>query len=102
MRKPRQRVPVGEAGDSFRQPLPGLAALREQLPAGAPAAPPAIAAPSPAVTPDRATETRSSSIYARGRRIVVRRERKGHGGKTATRIEGIVASTRELEAALRD
>jgi len=101
MSKPKQRVPMGEAGGVLRQPLPGLAALREQLPTAAPAAKPVAAAP-PAAAPDPAAETRPSLIYARGARIVVRRERKGHGGKTATRIEGIVGSARELAAALRD
>ena len=102
MTKPRQRVPVGQAGDALRQPLPGLAALRDRLPAAATAAPPAAATPPPAAAPDPSAESRPSSIYARGSRVVVRRERKGHGGKTATRIEGIVGSARELAAALRD
>lgn len=41
-------------------------------------------------------------MYAAATKLVVRRERKGHGGKTATRIEGLVGSTRELEEAVRD
>lgn len=102
MSKARQRVPVGQSGDALRQPLPGLAALRDQLPRATTVPPPAAAATPPAVPPGPAAETTPRSIYARAARIVVRRERKGHGGKTATRIEGIVASPRELEAALRD
>jgi len=103
MSKGKQRVPVGGVGEALRQPLPGLAALRDKLPAGAVAAPHAAAAPPPVApreaAPAAATE---GSIFARAGRIVVRRERKGHGGKTATRIEGIVASARELEAAVRE
>jgi translation initiation factor 1 len=38
---------------------------------------------------------------SRSRKLVVRRERKGHGGKTVTVVEGVAASPRELEALAR-
>ena len=34
-----------------------------------------------------------------GAKVVVRRERKGHGGKTATVVEGVLAAQRETLAA---
>ncbi|HYC54195.1 MAG TPA: translation initiation factor [Candidatus Binatia bacterium] len=72
--------------------LPGLDALRDKLPPS-----PANAdRPSPAAPPPR------PSIFARSSKVVVRRERKGHGGKTVTRIEGLDGSTAELEAVARE
>jgi translation initiation factor 1 len=101
MARGKQRVPVDGAGEALRQPL--LAALRDKLPAADLAAPDTVAASSPAATRDaRQAVPAEGSIFARAGRIVVRRERKGHGGKTATRIEGVVASARELEAAVRE
>lgn len=102
MAKSKQRVTVDGSQPALRQSLAGLAALRDRLPA--PATPaqadqPASAAGPSTIAPGTAA---GASVYARAARIVVRRERKGHGGKTATRIEGIAGSTRELEATLRE
>lgn len=99
----RDRVPLGDAATPFGRGLPGLAALRDRLPAGpepgpAPGAEPAPPAPGPAT----ASEKTRSTVYGRAPRLVVRRERKGHGGKTWTRVEGLVGSTVEIEAALRE
>lgn len=107
-----QRIAIDGAPAGLRQPLAGLAGLRDLLPAGAPADPPpanvaspdaspkdSAVAPSPAAGRDAAPR---SDVYTRAARVVVRRERKGHGGKTITRIEGLAGSARELEAAVRD
>jgi translation initiation factor 1 (eIF-1/SUI1) len=89
----RTRIPLGDLhGEQFRQPLPGLGALRDRLQAETP---PTSAEPT---TQDAVART----VYGRVPHLVVRRERKGHGGKTWTRIEGLVGSTVEIEAALRE
>lgn len=56
-------------------PLAALRALRDGLPDGPPAA----------EEPDRA----KSPVEGGAEKLVVWRERKGHGGKTATRIQGL-------------
>lgn len=107
MPKAKQRVTVDGAQPALRQPLPGLAALRDKLPASAAtepgAAPPpsGAAAGSPALASAPAA-TPGAALYARAARVVVRRERKGYGGKTVTRVEGLAGSARELDAAVRD
>jgi translation initiation factor 1 len=93
---------VDGSGGGLRQGLQGLEALRAALPAGpAPAPIEEPAAERDAAAPAAATPKRSTP-WSRGPKLVVRRERKGHGGKTATRIEGLMGSTRELEEAVRD
>jgi len=100
----KRRIPTDGAQPELRQGLPGLAALRERLPAAdAAAAPPAPFAPDAQPAPAApSVPAAKSTVYTRGARVVVRRERKGHGGKTMTRIEGLVGTTRELESAVRD
>jgi translation initiation factor 1 len=61
--------------------------VREEAPPPAPAAP---AAPS------------GGTDLSRCARAVVRRERKGHGGKTVTVIEGLALSSRNFEAVARE
>jgi len=46
--------------------------------------------------------TAEASVYKRAKKVVVRRERKGHGGKTVTRIEGLNGSAAELETVTRE
>jgi translation initiation factor 1 len=101
--KGKQRIAVDGGDGGLRQGLPGLAALRAALPAG-PAAPPtavATAATAGTDTPAAAAPAKRTPWNA-ATKLIVRRERKGHGGKTATRVEGLVGSTRELEEAVRD
>jgi len=102
MSKSKPRVEVQSSPAPLRQSLPGLGALRDKLPAGAAPASSDEPAGSPAATADVPAQARAATIYARAAKIVVRRERKGHAGKTATRIEGLAGSTRELEGALRE
>jgi len=106
-----ERVSVDGAQPALRQSLAGLAGLRELLPAGAPPdAAPHEAAAAPAAEPVAAATPSGgardaaprSTVYSRAARVVVRRERKGHGGKTVTRIEGLAGSARELDGAVRD
>lgn len=76
---------LGSLGDLLRQR--GVAA--SAAPAPPPTAPPA---PAPAAgTPE----------LARVGRLVVRRERKGHGGKTVTVVDGLALPAAALEALAR-
>jgi translation initiation factor 1 len=102
-----ERVSVDGAQPALRQSLAGLAGLRDLLPAGTPPADAAPAGSSPATpAPPPTAGARDaaprSTVYSRAARVVVRRERKGHGGKTITRIEGLAGSARELDSAVRD
>jgi len=85
----KDRIPVEGNSAPLSQPFAGLAQLRAQLPAGPSASGPA---PRPAGSPPS-----PGGPVARARKLVLRRERKGHGGKTATRIEGLAASGREMD-----
>lgn len=87
--RPKERIPVAGNSAPLSQPFAGLAQLREQLPAG-----PAAAAPEPRPA---GSPPPPGGPVARARKLVLHRERKGHGGKTATRIEGLAASGRELD-----
>lgn len=98
MARSKQRLRVDDAQQSLRQGLPGLAELRMALPAASadPGGRGVAPSPDPGQAPPR------TSIYGRGPKLVVRRERKGHGGKTVTRLEGVIGSTREREQAVRE
>ncbi len=86
--KPKDRVKT-EGSTPIRQGLTGLAALRDKLP------------PGPERKPEVEAKAAPASPYARAPKLVVRRERKGHGGKTVTRIEGLVGTEAELEPIMR-
>lgn len=91
--KPKDRIDVSGNSGSLKQSLAGLAALRDRLPAGA----------APSTVPTGATpRANPEGPIARAKKLVLRRERKGHGGKTATRIEGLSANADELDATLRE
>lgn len=70
--------------------MAGLAALRDRLPAG----------PVTPTTPSEQAKASPPDPIAQAKKLVLRRERKGHGGKTATRIEGLVANAEVLNTAL--
>lgn len=84
MAKSKHRIDVSGASKPLAMPFAGLAGLRAGLPAGPSPEPPAKAQPPFANDP-----------VARAAKIVLRRERKGHGGKLATRIEGLTLNTEE-------
>ncbi len=83
--------PLPSSPKLVNSPFAGLAGLREQLVAehGEPD-PPAAASP----TPDA-----SESVVSR---VVLRREKKGRGGKTVTRVSGLERSGDELTALAKD
>jgi translation initiation factor 1 len=92
--RPKSRVDVSRSSAPLKQSLSGLASLRDQLPIG-----PTTTGTEAA--PREATPTQTNP-YTRANKLVVRRERKGHGGKTVTRIEGFGANASELEAIAKD
>jgi len=92
--KTRDRLNLSGAAAPLKQSLSGLASLRDRLPPGD-----ALDAP----TPPRGDASPSDlAAIAQAAKLVVRRERKGHGGKTATRIEGLVANAAALDSVMRD
>jgi translation initiation factor 1 len=56
----------------------------------------------PATEPPKAASPSSGIDFGGATKLVVRRERKGRGGKTATVIEGIRVSPSALERIARD
>jgi translation initiation factor 1 len=70
-------------------PFAALRAMRDRLPEG------------PA-DPQAAPESPSGTDDAPPAKLVVRRERKGHGGKTATRVHGLTTSSTERAALCKD
>lgn len=81
----KKHVDTSGAGDLKHNPFASLAAL------------PVAPAPSPAVAPSPREETKVAPLFAS--KVVVRRETKGRGGKTITRVSGVRAEHREALAA---
>jgi translation initiation factor 1 len=62
-----------------------------------------VSQPTPAASPTSATPPAPGDIdLSRATKVVLRRERKGRGGKTATVIEGLSLRPRHLDRAARD
>lgn len=93
--RPKSRVDVSGSSAPLKQSLAGLDALRATLPTGPNTTPqtPSVSAPQPSI---------KATAYSRADKLVVRRERKGHGGKTVTRIEGLRGTATELEAIAKE
>lgn len=87
MAKSKHRIDVSGASKPLASPFAGLGELRAGLPVGPAPEPPARGQPSIPKDP-----------VARPAKLVLRRERKGHGGKLATRIEGLTLSAEESKA----
>ncbi|NJK88399.1 MAG: translation initiation factor [Myxococcales bacterium] len=69
---------------------PAFAALRERLEE------PGVNAASQPASIDRGSEPQSAPTGSIGReKIVLRREKKGHGGKTVTRVSGVERQDRD-------
>ena len=85
MARDRKRVPLGDGGELSHNPfaaaLGGVSAPAGEAEAFAP----------PAETPSEAP------CLSQVEKVVLRVERKGHGGKTVTQIEGIDWSVEALE-----
>lgn len=93
--RPKSRIDVSGSSAPLKQSLSGLDALRATLPTG-----PAATPQTPAATTTAGTT--KANAYTRADKLVVRRERKGHGGKTVTRIEGLRGTATELEAIAKE
>jgi translation initiation factor 1 len=90
----RKRSPPEQSASPVSLGTLGDVLARRGIPSGTPAAPeppPAPAVPRDPDVPD----------LGRCGKVVVRRERKGHGGKTATIVAGIGLPARELERVAR-
>jgi len=83
MPKPRNTTFPAPEQNGSNNPFGALASLRGALPQGTDATP---------------TATPTSSATALSGKIVVRREKKGRGGKTATLVEGVALTGAALEA----
>jgi translation initiation factor 1 (eIF-1/SUI1) len=80
-----KKIPTSQTPTSLaHNPFGGLQGLRAGLPGG-----PTAPTTTPATTPQRA----SSEFLEK---VVVRHERKGHGGKTITVVTGVAPNAREL------
>ena len=90
MKKKSAQVDPAAPAAPFNPALAGLAALKASLPASEPAL-----APAPAATPPPARSRLPG-------KLVLSRERKGHGGKTMTRLSGLEVSTKVLEELARE
>lgn len=86
---PQDAPALGSLGDLLRQR--GVAV---QQPAAVDATPPA--APAPATAPPS-----GGPDLSRAGRVIVRRQRKGHGGKTVTVVDGLALPAAQLEALAR-
>lgn len=88
------RIPVGTGSapltQSLSASLAGLSGLRDRLPSAPVAAAPAAGKPV------------AAGVLAGATKLVLRRERKGHGGKTATRIEGLGGHPKDIDALAGD
>lgn len=104
MAKSKDRVPVGQESSpltqSLSESLAALGGLRDRLPASpAPPSGPVPPAGGTVAGPAMpAAKRQPDGPVSRAKKLVVRRERKGHGGKTATRIEGLQGHPKDIEA----
>ena len=109
MAKKKARIPTKDVGPAINQPFAALAKLREQL-ADAPATdgstgpdtgPGAVADPPSAddeTKPDAGTPMAEVGGREKlGSKVVLRREKKGRGGKTMTRVTGLELGADALE-----
>jgi translation initiation factor 1 len=80
----KPKVPTSGSGEPIHRPFAGLAALRDQL-AGRSKVEVEVEEASPPPPPGLAGK------------IVVHREKKGHGGKTMTRISGVELPPAKLD-----
>lgn len=95
--KHKEKVPTSTAPESsgpFNSAFGGLAALKAQMTAGAPEAP---------VAPPVEAPAKPMSAGAKPlKRVVLQKERKGHGGKTVTRVRSHGLGPEALEALMKD
>lgn len=61
-----------------------------------------VSAPAPAAPPPTPAPVATDGDLARAKKVVLRRERKGHGGKTVTVVAGLGLSPRDLERVTRE
>lgn len=89
----KKRMPVGDSSALSSNPFAGLGALATGLDDGP--------EPTPETQPAQISKRRDKPARLRGK-IVIRRQRKGHGGKTVTCVEGLRLPMDELEQFAKD
>jgi translation initiation factor 1 len=89
----KQDTPEAAPAAPFNAAFAGLGAKRDALPPGA------AIADKPAAKPVKESAVEKA---ARARPVVVRYERKGHGGKEMTRLERLELRATELEKWLKE
>lgn len=87
MAKSKQRIDVSGASKPLASPFAGLAELGARL---------KVEPASPSGPPVEVPKLSPADPVPRASKVVLRRERKGHGGKNATRIEGLSGTGEEL------
>ncbi len=101
MSKKRQDASATPMAGPFNSAFAGLAARRDALPAGE--SPPSAAAASPKPAPtEKAPGVKPAAEKASAKPVVVRYERKGHGGKEMTRLERLELGSGELAKWLKE
>ena len=90
MARKRKEVISTEASSSFHQPFAGLAGLKASLPEG------------PATEADSAAEQAPAGDAATPARAVIRRSKKGRGGREVTEISHLGLSPEALATWVRE
>ena len=86
----KQENHVGKPSETLANPFAALSSLRDALP------------PGEAHVEDLEESLPTQSSRPRPRpRVILRRQRKGHGGKTVTRVEGLTQPTPQFAADLK-
>jgi len=99
----KKPLPDGGTAGPFNAAFAELEALKSTLGATSASADPGRDDPAPAEPETAPTEGGSDPrVAAAHGKIVVRRERKGHGGKTVTRITGFRTGPEAMESLARE
>lgn len=93
----KSRVQVQDALE--HNPFAGLAGLAPEL--AIELAPERATERAPERAPEPQNEAPRQEAYRFAPKVILRREKKGRGGKTVTRVEGIIASPEELNKLAR-
>lgn len=92
--KSKDKVPASTSDAApFNSAFAGLAALQAQM----------GGAPEPEAEPEpEAAPPKPGAPYRLPKRVVLQKEKKGHGGKTVTRVRSLAFDAPALEALMKD
>lgn len=88
----KKRIDTSDERTLTGTPFSALGSLLRDAPEG----------PAPEEAPPPGPDTPKEAADRSSRKVVIRREKKGRGGKTATVIEGLPEAAAELERVVRD